>query len=159
MEGVSSRPGMLWHAVNQTQPEGSNSIRALGTEQTLMSAVMHQGKAATEQQNHQHQQQGCQHDRCDVERCCHRRHRNPHRNDRNHGVQDLPARDPVITGHKGSEFEVDPFGVMTRRHVLAHPLIGRCHAASTWGAAIGLMKEPICFLLQPVFQLPAECRI
>ena len=147
---------MLWHAVNQTQPEGSNSIRVLGTKQTLMSAVMHQGEAATEQQHHQHQEQGCQHDGCDVERCCHCRHRNCHRDDRNHGVQDLPAGDAVITGHKGSEFEVDPFGVIASRHVLANRLSGRCHAASTWGAAMGLVCEPISFLLQPVFQLPGK---
>jgi hypothetical protein len=39
---------------------------------------------------------------------------------------------------------------------LAICLSGRCHAASTWGAAIGLMDEPISFWLQPVFQLPVE---
>ena len=147
---------MLRHAVNQAQPEGRNSIRALGAEQTLMAAVMHQGEAATEQQNHQHQQQRCQHDGCEVQRCCHRRHRNRYSDDWNNGVEDLPARDPVITGHKGSEFEVDPFGVSARRHGLVSRLGGRCHAASTWGAAIGLMGEPISFLLQPVFQLPGE---
>ena len=147
---------MLRHAVNQAQAEGGNSIRPLGAEQALMTAVMHQGEAATEQQNHQHEEQGCQHDGCGVERCCDRRHSDRYRDDRNHGVQDLPARYAVIAGHKRSEFEVDPFGVSARRHVLANRLSGRCHAASTWGAAIGLMGEPISFLLQPVSQLPGE---
>ena len=148
---------MLRHAVNQAQSEGRNSIRPLGTEQTLMSAVMHQGEAATEQQNHQHQEQGCHHNGCDVERCCDRSHRDRYSDDGNHGVEDLPARDAVITGHKRSELEVDPFGVIARRHVLANCLCGRCHAASTWVAAIGLIREPISFLLQPVCQLPCAC--
>jgi hypothetical protein len=39
---------------------------------------------------------------------------------------------------------------------LAICLSGRCHAASTWGAAIGFVNEPISFLLQPVCQLPGE---
>ena len=121
-----------------------------------MSAVMHQGEAAAEQQNHQHQEQGGQHDGCRVERCCDRRHCDRYRNDGYHSVQDLPGRDAIVAGHKGSEFEVDPFGVSARCHVLAIGLSGRCHAASTWGAAIGLMSEPISFLLQPVFQLPGE---
>ena len=121
-----------------------------------MPAVMHQGEAAAEQQNHQHQEQGGQHDGCGVERCCDRRHCDRYRNDGNHSVQDLPGRYAIVAGHKGSEFEVDPFGVSARCHVLAIGLSGRCHAASTWGAAIGLMDEPISFLLQPVFQLPGE---
>ena len=147
---------MLRHAVNQAQAEGSNSIRPLGAEQALMSAVMHQGEAAAEQQNHQHQKQRCQHDGCGVERCCDRRHCDRHRDDGDHSVQDLPGCYAIIAGHKGSEFEVDPFGVSARRHVLAVCLSGRCHAASTWGAAVGLMDEPISFLLQPVCQLPGE---
>ena len=147
---------MLRHAVNQAQAEARNSIRPLGAEQALMSAVMHQGEAAAEQQNHQYQEQWCQHDRCGIERCCDRRHSDRYRDDRNHGVQDLPARYAVIAGHKRSDFEVDPFGVSARRHVLANRLSGRCHAASTWGAAIGFMSELISFLLQPVCQLPAE---